>query len=211
MNGGARASAGRPWAQRATVDAVAIVLVGIPGFGFFVLGSAYIYWKAGVGACLALLGVAISHAMRAPPPRGRAIVQSSAMGLVALVPLLVMVPVWQSQWGHDRHLRDLVQQLCNISTADLEVEGCSGSITNTGNGNSCRYAARATAWMIGTTTQLRTALLDAGFSPTALDQFGDVMDDGRTYFDLASEDRVATARLSLQESWQDQEDDLRCT
>jgi hypothetical protein len=134
-------------------------------------------------------------------------VYSGALVASALFSAVVLMPTWTSEARHDGRLGEMADQLCSIELRrGASVDGCGGSISNTGNGNSCQYLASATVTVPAGANVIGN-LEEQGFRRTRLDPWGDPGADGRTY--VIGEDKEL--HVFLQYSWQDDEDDLRCT
>lgn len=130
----------------------------------------------------------------------------AGLALTALSFALVARPIWESHSRHDARLSNMVDDLCNVDLPPgAEMSGCEGSITNTGNGNSCRYLVAATVESRDP-SELEAALEQQGIGPTSLDFSGKPNSDGMTYM-------RAGARYDLwyQSSYQPSDEDLRCT
>jgi hypothetical protein len=125
--------------------------------------------------------------------------------LTAIAASVFLWTTWVTQADHDARLSAMVAGFCEVQLPARDaVQDCSGSITNTGNGNSCRYLAGATVVGRDPNTVVE-ALEEQGFRLTDLDLWGDPTEDGHSY--LVQGDEV---RLFSQASWQDDEGDLRC-
>lgn len=183
-----------------------LVIVAIATFQFLlVLFLTFASWKAAVGAEVLALAVAILvWKRRTVRPWLRPIVIGAIL-LSVLGIALMFRPTWTAQADHDARLSTMVDELCDTELpADSDLDDCDGSISNTGNGNSCRYLTSAVVNTDDRTTAV-ASLRDQGFGETSLNVFGEVMDDGRTY--LVDGESL---RVFLQSSWQDDEGDLRC-
>lgn len=130
----------------------------------------------------------------------------AGLALTALSVALVVRPIWVSHSRHDARLATMVARLCDVELPPgAEISGCEGSITNTGNGNSCRYLVAATVEPRDP-QELEAALQRQGIGPTSLDFEGKPEADGMTY--MRAGDRY---RMWYQSSWEPSDDDLRCT
>lgn len=168
----------------------------------------FLFWKAAIGLNVLVIafGVLLWSA--------RGFTRFWRYVLIATVVAAVVPSVWifRTTWtSHSRHDGRLAEMVATLCAVDLPsgatLEDCGGSITNTGNGNSCRYLATAVVRSDADLSTVTNELEAQGFDPTDLDQFGEPIDDGPAYT-LVEGDEL---RLSLQASWQPQEGDLRCT
>ena len=130
----------------------------------------------------------------------------AGLALAALSVTLVVRPSWVSHSQHDARLAQMTDELCGVDLpASADMGRCGGSITNTGNGNSCRYLVTATV-ETRDPAELEAALRRQGFGPTTTDYGGYPQGDGMTYEPAG--DRY---KLWLQSSYQPSDHDLRCT
>jgi hypothetical protein len=206
---GEQASAGIGRAAEWALGAlVALILIG----GFLLILNlflTFVSWKAAVGTDLLALGAAaVVWKRRSLPPFFRyVIVGATVISVVAVA--AVFRTTWITLARHDERLADMVATLCEIDLpSEATVEDCGGSITNTGNGNSCRYLATALVRPAGHRSTVVEALIAQGFAPAELNVWGDPIYDGRRYGLPEEGDEI---RLYLQASWRQEEGDLRCT
>jgi hypothetical protein len=199
-----------PVARRAVARVLgALGVIGaIAGSLFFlVLFLTFASWKAAVAAEVAVAGAAaVVWKRRLLAPWLRYVVIAAIL-LTAIATATVLRTTWATQADHDARLSGMVSELCDVEVpAEAAVEDCGGSISNTGNGNSCRYLATATVAGDADPDTVVATLEGEGFRPTELDVWDDPIEDGRAY--LVDSDDI---RLFLQSSYQDDEGDLRCT
>ncbi len=176
----------------------------------FLVGSAnllltFLWWKAAIALdAVLLVGAVLAWKRASEAWLARAVAASTI--LATLVVAGTAVPIWKDHSRHDARLDRMADQLCSVDLpADASIDRCEGSITNTGNGNSCQYLVTATV-RPGDTEVFEQALEGKGFMQTELDIYGDPMGDGKAYRrdgDLYE--------LTLQASWEPSENDLRCT
>jgi hypothetical protein len=134
-------------------------------------------------------------------------------GGAILVPAILwsvlFVPTWQIQARHDGHLAVLVDELCGIALPeDASLDGCDGTIFNIGNGNSCTYWANALIRTTADRAAVVTYLEGKGYQPTELNLWGEPARDGRLYW--LTDDEPDAVHVSIMNSWQPDEGDLRC-
>lgn len=179
------------------------------GIGFVVVFANFFLTLASWKGALALDAIAVVAAPWLWSRASGAWVARAAVAGLALTALsvaLVARPVWVSHSRHDARLETMVDRLCDVDLPPgAEMSGCEGSITNTGNGNSCRYLVAATV-ETRDPRELEAALQRQGIGPTTLDSSGFPWSDGMTYI-------PGDARYGLwyQSSWQPSDDDMRCT
>jgi hypothetical protein len=190
---------------RRVFEALVVIVALAAVLGFLVLFLTLASWKAAVAAeilAVGAAGLAWKRRMFATWLRNVVIVTTLVVTVVLAV---FMRSTWTVQAQHDARLSEMVSDLCTIDVSAGSVQGCSGSISNTGNGNSCRYLATASIPDVSNAGVITSQLESEGFVPTELDVWGDPIEDGRAYL-VEGED----VRLFLQSSWQDEEGDLRC-
>jgi hypothetical protein len=186
----------------------ALVVIAATASVLFVLVvfMSFASWKLGVAVVVIAVGGAAfawNRSLFAPWLRYVLIV---TIVLTAVSTTLLLRTTWMAQADHDARLSTMVAELCEVQLpAGSAFDDCDGSISNTGNGNSCRYLASAVVNTDDRATVV-ASLRDQGFAETRLNVFREVMDDGRTY--LLERDSL---RVFLQSSWQNDEGDLRCT
>lgn len=189
-----------------------VLLVATVALGFVALVLSYIHWRTAAALCIGAIASPVIAWFVDPRRRTTNLTVLIPVALAALIISVLFFSTWSSQLNHDRRLEAMSDELCGLDLPDeVDLDCRGGSITNTGNGNSCRYWARATVTYEGSSDDLRELLEKAGISPTELDIFEEPMDDGVRYHSLEEEGGTATAGLSNQAAWQDQDDDLRCT
>lgn len=184
----------------ALVTVLATLLLGfVNGFLLFVS------WKGAVALDAAVLVAAAFLWVKANRSSAKRLVATGA-GLATVVVAGVAWPFWFDHARHDARLAGMVDDLCAVDVPHgTSVEGCTGSITNTGNGDSCRYLATATV-ETDDPVELESMLADEGFLATDVDAWGDPIADGRSYRRVGER-----YELALQASRQPEGNDLRCT
>lgn len=176
------------------------------GFGVVNLFLTYIEWKIAVSMNLIVVGAAV-YILKGRPRTVKRYLAGVALLILALTVTAVLFSTWRAQARHDLRLWRMAQVVCARDLPrGLSIEDCDGSISNTGNGNSCRYLA--TALVRGEASEVISHFKAQGYSSTGLDIWGDPMDDGRSYIVPYEEHEV---RLAYQLSWAPDEGDLRCT
>jgi hypothetical protein len=187
----------------------ALVVIGAiaASLFFLVLFLTFTSWKVAVAAEVAVVGAAVAvWKRRLLAPWLRYVVIAGIL-LTAIATATVLRTTWVTRADHDARLSGMVSELCDVEVpAEAAVADCDGAISNTGNGNSCRYLATATVAGDADTDTVVTKLEGEGFRPTEFDVWNDPIEDGLAY--LVDSDGV---RLFLQSSYQDDEGDLRCT
>lgn len=191
--------------QRAVVCALLTVpivfLIGLAS-GFLLLLVRW-QWSVALDAVL-LLGATFLWTQTKGSWVTRAVAGSTV--LATLVVAATAVPFWRDHSRHDARLDGMADELCAIDLpAGSTVGRCESSITNTGNGNSCRYLVRATV-RPGDVEVLERALEHQGFTQSGVDTWGEPMADGKTYRRDGD-----VYDLTLQASWEPSENDIRCT
>jgi hypothetical protein len=165
-------------------------------------------WKLSLGADLLCAGAGLlwwGHSRGKQWPFRLIPVSLVGMAIAAIV---LFSSMWRTQAAHDAHLGHLVDELCGLELPQgTTLEDCRASITNTGNGNSCQYWARAELNTTASTSAVAEYLEDQGFSPTTLNVWREPIEDGRTYWSPTA----GEFRIFLMESWRPDEGDLRCT
>ena len=197
--------AGRPVAR--VLGALVVIGAIAASLFFLVLFLTFASWKAAIAAEVAVVGAAVAMWKRRLLVPWLRYVVIAAILLTAIATATVLRTTWATQADHDARLSGMVSELCDVEVpTEAAVEDCDGSISNTGNGNSCRYLATATVASDADPDTVVATLEGEGFRPTELDVWDDPIEDGRAY--LVDSDGV---RLFLQSSIQDDEGDLRCT
>lgn len=167
-----------------------------------------IFWKSAVvlDGVVALVGLFV--ASRSSDTTWSFRVGALATTVMSLAAIVFFQEIWASHAQHDARLRGMIETLCEVDVpVDAQLGQCGGSITNTGNGNSCQYWARA---VVRTSASMQSAISQLetqGFQETELDIWNEPMSDGMTYW---RDDDPNTLRLSFMESWEPQDNDLRC-
>lgn len=169
------------------------------------LMATLVSWKVALAADAAAV-TAAPLLWRRTPERAWLMRATTVLTAVACVAVAALFsPAWRDHARHDERLAAMAATLCATDLPEgARIGSCSGSITNTGNGNSCRYLVTA-AVAAPSSSALIDHLRDEGFEANELDVFGEPMHDGKTYW--RDGDQV---RIALMSSWQDDANDLRC-
>jgi hypothetical protein len=190
-----------------TIALVAVCLISLAAMAIALLVVALVlyffgFWKFALAVPFVAAGGAAIWCWRSGERRWPAFVIATGLVVVAVAMVFVFSSVWRSEAAHDAHLAGMVSELCGYQPpAGETLERCTGSITNTGNGNSCRYWARATI--------RESTSSDSVIASLQLDVWNEPMHDGLTYW--RPSDTPSAIELSLMESWRPPDDDLRCT
>jgi hypothetical protein len=132
-----------------------------------------------------------------------------AVLIAAIVWSVLLVPTWRIQGRHDGRLAVLVDELCGITLPQgAFLDGCGGTIFNIGNGNSCSYWANGLIRTTADRAAVVTYLKGKGYQPTELNLWGEPIRDGRLYW--LTDDEPDAVHVSIMNSWQPDEGDLRC-
>ncbi len=192
------------WAAFLTSLAVIAVVLLVAVLALTFLGA----WKFAATVPVLVASGAGAWWWRSRKRRSPDSVLAAGAVVVAIGMTLLFFPVWRSQAIHDAHLADMVDVLCRYRPpAGASLDRCTGSITNTGNGNSCQYLARATIHLTTPPDPVIAHLEEQGFVETSLDIWGEPILDGLTYWRPSD----SYVEVSLMESNRPRDDDLRCT
>jgi len=185
-----------------------VAVASVAGVLFLlVLFLTYSSWKAAVAAEVLAVGATAYLWKRSAVESWLRYVAIAAVLLTAFATAVFLRSTWVEQADHDARLAAMVADLCDLDLpGSANVEDCGGTITNTGNGNSCRYLATATVAGNWESDSIVAALQDQGFASTELDIWDTPVKEGRAY--LVEGEAV---RLFFQSSNQEAEGDLRCT
>lgn len=180
---------------------IVLVLLGLN------LALTFASWQLAIAAdVLVVVAAAVVWRRKIMETRSRNIIIGSLIVGVVLSAFAFRT-TWATHSRHDARLADMVDTLCNADVPDdAKIQDCGGSLSNTGNGNSCRYWARAEV-ETAEVGNVIDALRAQGFGSTDLNIWDEPIEDSLTY---VVPTRDGSLHLSYQESWQPPEGDLRC-
>jgi len=200
--------------KRITIALIALCVISLALISMLILFVTVVLylvglWKVALAVPIVVAAGAAVWCWRPREQRWPVLAIPTALAVLAVGMGFVFSSIWRSEAAHDAHLASMVQELCGFEPpAGASLERCSGSITNTGNGNSCRYWARAMIRSASASDPIVEYLGEQGFVETSLDIWNEPMLDGRTYWRSGPD--PAAIELSLMESWRPPDDDLRC-
>lgn len=162
---------------------VIALLVGLVAGGFAILFMNFIltmlYWKAAVALNGLVAAGGVMFAARSSDRTLMVRVGLGAMALMGLAGLALFQDIWASHAEHDARLSRMVETLCRVDVPEpAQVDNCGGSISNTGNGNSCQYWARAVVRTAESIQPVLAELEAQGFQETELNIWNEPMSDG---------------------------------
>jgi hypothetical protein len=188
---------------------IALVVAAVVLLFVDILFSMLPWWRVAVGANAVSAGLGIWLLWRYRRRSTLRQLFGAAILVPAIVWSVVLTPTWRIQARHDARLAVLVDELCGITLPeDASLDGCGGTIFNIGNGNSCSYWANGVIRTAADRAAVVTYLEGKGYQPTELNLWGEPVRNGRLYW--LTDDEADTVHVSIMNSWQPDEGDLRC-
>jgi len=132
----------RQWRHGSTFF-IGAVVAAATGFALLVFSGAALLFSAKISILAFIVVTAWGLILwRAGSRLSRAMAAGVTIPTVGL--LILFVPAWATHLDHDRRLDRFVDELCSVDIGRRgSVVECGGSISNTGNGNSCEYSVWA--------------------------------------------------------------------